>query len=247
MPVFNDQTMETHKISGSNFGFSATRVEDLGASEYTLVVIAADKSSSVSPFSDDIEEAVKQVVKSCRRSPRSDNLMLRLVTFNGHVEEFHGFKPLTECDENDYNGCVPAQGMTALYDAAFTSVESAIQYGKDLSEQDFDTNVIVFVVTDGDDNSSTMTRKSIKDAVESAVIGEQVESIVSVLVGVNVQNPTLSNYLQSLKDEAGFTQYVEIADATEKNLAKLAEFVSQSISSQSQALGTGGPSKSLSF
>ena len=46
---------------------------------------------------------------------------------------------------------------------------------------------------------------------------------------------------------AGFTQYIELADAKANTLAKLADFVSRSISSQSQSLNTGGPSKSLSF
>lgn len=47
--------------------------------------------------------------------------------------------------------------------------------------------------------------------------------------------------------DAGFTQYVEVDNATDAKLAKLADFVSRSVSSQSQALGSGGPSKALTF
>jgi len=39
----------------------------------------------------------------------------------------------------------------------------------------------------------------------------------------------------------------ELYEAIEKTLAKLADFVSRSYSSQSQALTTGGPSVSLTF
>jgi len=87
----------------------------------------------------------------------------------------------------------------------------------------------------------------VKDAMKEAVKTESMESIVSVLNGVNTLADQLGDYLKEFADEAGFTQYVEIANATEKQLAKLGGFISQSISSQSQALGTGGPSISLAF
>ncbi|HVI40675.1 MAG TPA: hypothetical protein VM577_08445, partial [Anaerovoracaceae bacterium] len=112
---------------------------------------------------------------------------------------------------------------------------------------DLSVNGIVIVVTDGMDNTSISTKNSVRDALKLAVTDETLESLVSILVGVNVQQSTVSSFLQSFKDEAGFTQYVELDKADSKTLAKLADWVSKSISAQSQALGTGGPSKSLSF
>lgn len=246
MPLLGND-MEEYQLGASNFSFSAKRIEDLGATEYTLAVLVIDVSGSVSPFAAEIEKTVKEVSRSCRRSPRADNLMLRVITFDSQVQEIHGFKPLTECAEDDYNGCIRPGGVTALYDATYSGVQSAVQYGKSLVDQDFDVNCAVFVVTDGQDNDSTMTRKTVAQAFQDAVTDETMESLVSVLIGVNTSADNLSAYLQSFKDEAGFTQYVDIGDATEKQLAKLGNFISQSISSQSQALGTGGASKSLSF
>ncbi|UCE66565.1 MAG: hypothetical protein JSU85_00700, partial [Candidatus Zixiibacteriota bacterium] len=54
-------------------------------------------------------------------------------------------------------------------------------------------------------------------------------------------------YLDDFKDKANLQQFVNAGNATPKTLAKLANFISKSISSQSQSLGTGGPSQSLSF
>lgn len=247
MPVLNDENMENHALGGSNYGFSAKRIDDLGASEYTLVGIAADVSGSVANFRDEIEKCVKEIVKSCRHSPRADNLMLRFTTFDSRMTEFHGFKPLTECNEADYDGSIQIGGMTAMFDAAENMVSSVTRYGKDLTKNDFDCNAIVFVITDGADNSSALTVNGVKQALETAVTSEALESIVSILVGVNVQDKMLSDYLDEIHKKAGFTQYVELEKADSKTLAKLAEFVSKSISSQSQALGTGGPSQSLSF
>ena len=73
------------------------------------------------------------------------------------------------------------------------------------------------------------------------------KSLVSVLVGVNVADPRLSQYLMQLHRDAGFTQYVELDDATPDTLARLADFVSRSIAAQSQALGTGGASPGVVF
>ena len=70
---------------------------------------------------------------------------------------------------------------------------------------------------------------------------------MSVLIGVSVQDPEVSRYLKKFHVDAGFTQYVELDQADAKTLARLAKFVSQSISAQSQALGTGGGSQQLVF
>lgn len=246
MPQLAD--LETHQIGGTNFKFSGARIEDLGATEYTLGLILVDVSGSVWDFRSQIEGALKVTVKSCRRSPRADNMMLRVVFFDSRVQEFHGYKTLADCNEADYDNAMPDGGMTALHDAVFEGVQSLLQYGQQLVDNDFDVNACVFVITDGQDNDSKTTRKMVKDALADAKRKEILESIMPVLIGVNTDATTgLSSYLEDFKDEAGFQQYVEIGSATEKALAKLGGFISKSFSSQSQALGTGGPSQSLTF
>lgn len=248
MPLMNKDTdMDPHQIAGSNFGFSAKRIDALGAAEYTLVGIAADKSGSVRPFKSAIEDCIKAVVAACQRSPRVDNLMLRLTQFGDRVEETHGFKPLSECDPKSYADCLRPGGCTALFDAATNMISSISQYGKSLTDSDFGVNAIVFVITDGADNQSSFTAASVKQALEQVISGETVESMVSILIGVNMQDAMISMYLNAFHRDAGFTQYVELKDASSSTLARLADFVSRSVSAQSQSLGTGGPSKALTF
>ena len=245
MPLFSD-SLETHNLS-NNYTFSAVPVDNLGASEYTLALVVTDVSGSVYGFRDDIEACVKRAVGACRDAPRADNLMLRVVHFNTTVNEFHGFKPLMDCAPADYDGSIQPGGGTALYDATYNAVESLLNYGKDLVKNDYDCNAIVVVITDGDDNASTYNAKQVQELFAKAMKDESLESLVSILVGVNVQDPYLSKYLSDFKNNGGFTQYVEIDNADEKTLAKLGNFISKSISNQSQALGTGGPSQSISF
>jgi hypothetical protein len=246
MPVLTSKTLFTQRLGTSGFSFSGTRVGDLGATEYTLVGVAADKSSSVASFATQIEACIKEVVRACRRSPRADHLMLRLVTFDSTLEEVHGFRPLTECPEAAYDGAIRCNGTTALYDAATTLVQSVAAYGKSLSDAAFDVNAIVFVITDGADNASTHDVSALAQALAATRTAEHVESLVSVLVGVNVSDAQLDGYLHALARDAGFTQYLPLADADATTLARLARFVARSIVAQSLALGS-GTSQTIGF
>ena len=114
-----------------------------------------------------------------------------------------------------------------------------------LIDQDFDVNAANFIISDGFDNHSVETPRTIKGLVDKAVTGEELESILTVLVGINVND--CKDKLEDFKDEANLTQFVDVGDATAQRLAKLANFVSRSISSQSQSLGTGGASQQLIF
>jgi uncharacterized protein YegL len=246
-PIFDDKSMEQRKVAGSNYGFSAKRIEELGATEYTLVGLAVDVSWSVESFEKEIEKCVQEVVRSCQHSPRADNLMLRTVSFASQVEETHGFRPLAECDTDKYEGQFTARGRTRCYDAAIGQLDAMASYAADLVKNDFEANGILFVITDGMDNESTMTPNEIKKRVAQMRMGEELESLVTILIGVNITDSAIQGYLKELETQAGFNQYIELDNAKANTLAKLAEFVSKSISAQSQALGTGGPSQAITF
>ena len=147
---------------------------------------------------------------------------------------------------SDVTGAVLSTAV-ALRPPVENAVSSTINYGQKLAAGDFSANAIFFVITDGMDNASKFRPRSVKDALARAVSSEALESVVSLLIGVNVREQGVSRYLQQFYKDAGFTQYVEIEKADTKTLARLAEFVSQSISAQSQALGSGGASSSLVF
>ena len=241
-------SLESHSLSTGRFGYSATGLEDLGATEYTLVTIVVDTSGSVASFKKDMEKAIMEVVNSCKYSKRSDNLMIRFVTFHNDLTEEHGFKLLSDCDPSNYDDCLMVGGSTALFDASQNSIEATRDYGKKLVDNDFDVNGIIFIITDGDDNSSVMTADGVKKSLAEALRSESLESLMTILIGVGVGGyPNIQKYLNDFQKDAGLTQYVNIKDADEKSLAKLAQFISKSISSQSNALNTGGASQPLTF
>lgn len=239
--------METQSIGGMQaFQFSGKRIEHLGATEYTLATIAVDVTGSVAGFAGELRNALIAAVDSCKKSPRANNLLLRVVLFstsmkpNG-IEEIHGFKPLGEINVADYPTLNP-YGSTNLYDATYSAVGATNAYAKTLMDQDFLANGIVVVITDGDDNASSATMAMIKKEIERGAKAESIESLIPILVGINASQYTYK--LNSMAADVGM-KFLDAGDATPGKLAKLAEFVSQSVSSQSQSLGTGGPSQNI--
>lgn len=240
MPKIKDM-METETIDNGAFQFSAVNVDDLENEDYTLVTIAVDTSGSVSKFKTELEAAIVAAVEACKLNNRSENIMLRLVTFDSSVTEGHGFKLVCDCDPADYT--LQCGGYTTLYDAVYSSVAATLQYSETLHGKDFETNSILFIITDGEDNSSKKTPADVKAKVEEAIAAEQIDSIATVLIGINAGE--CKQYLEDFASNAGLTTYVDFADASPESLAKLTGLISQSISSTSQAIGTGSTSLSI--
>lgn len=230
----------------NQFQFSAIGMEKLDASEYTIVNVLVDESSSVRGFKDTLEDAMGTVLDSCQKHPRSENLLIRSAAFSSRdIREITGFTTLSSADRGMF--IVQPSGMTPLWDATLDAVETTASYAKSLSDQDYFCNGIVFVITDGMENSSQRVSRmsQITDAVNKIRLDESLESIRMVLIGVN--DAHLITELTAFKDEAGFDEYISVENVDAGSLAKLAQFISQSISSTSQSLGSGGPSKAVNF
>jgi len=246
----DDNTQEINIPGPGNFTFSAIRIEDLGASEYTLVTIICDVTGSVRYFADELLRMVKTVVKACKKNARAENLLLRYIMFNNDIMEVHGFLPVPSINENDYEQLRPA-GTTALFDASFSGVGATLKMAESLAAQDFDVNGCVYIITDGDDNASTSVPSMIKDQINKALTGEELESLTTILIGIfDPNSPDQSYFSGKLDDfhkEAKLSQYINAGDATPETLAKLGNLISQSISSVSQSLVSGQASQPLVF
>lgn len=231
----------------STFQFSGVSVDVLEANSYTLATLVLDMSGSVCSYFSELKSMIKNVIETLRdpRAPFADNILFRLVTFNGRVYEEHGFIPITAINIDGYDSISSPSGLTSLYAACISASEAVQAYGANLMSQDYEVNGINIVVTDGWDNDSSgkYTASSVKKLTQGLVSGEAVESCRSILVGVNTRNSDVKNALDTFFIEGGFDQYLDITDATPSAMSKLAGFVSQSVSMQAQANGSGAPSK----
>jgi len=238
MPKLNDPSLDAKNLTGSHYGYSATTLENLGATEYTLATILVDVSGSVGGFKGELEKCIQSIIEACKSSPRANNLLVRLISFDDIIEEIHGFKMLDNCKPNDYTGILTIRGSTALFDASKNAILASNDYAKTLYDNDFSVNGIMFIITDGGDNASTASAKDVGNAIKQCELDEKLESFITVLVGVGINKySTTSAYLSNFQKDAGLSQYEQIDKTDPDTFAKLAGFVSKSISLQSKSLG----------
>jgi len=241
--------LEDYAIPGAgNFTFSAINPEELEELAYTVATVVLDESGSLEYKKDLLVELLKIIAEGLKKSSRSETILLRVITFNYGVRELHGFKPVNQIDLNEYNQINP-DGRTALIDAMFSGVAATYEYAKKLMKDGYDANACIYVITDGMDNESKKRARDISSQLESIKAGEEIESIITALFGVN--DPTcgwtqeVAQALSELQAEVDFTEYIDAGDVDKKNVGKIGGIVSSSITSTSQALGSGGPSQKL--
>lgn len=249
MPKLMNQSTSLVAQTISNFGFSGTQIDDLKdlAGEFTLANVEIDVSPSTGPFIDELKKALGVVIESLAMSPRANNLLMRLESFNESLVEIHGFTPLTNVHPGNYDfQCGGHQ--TALYDAILSGIEACGAYGQMLDEKDFTVNAINFIITDGMENASRKARNTgiLAKGQTNIRTSEHLESYKTILIGVGDESQ-VEGYLQALKADAQLDQFIWVGAANPKSLAKLADFISRSVSSASAALGTGGTSQNLVF
>lgn len=240
------QQLESFMIPGGNYGYTAMPPNFVASFRSTLAVGLLDESGSTNSFAKKMENFCKELLKSLRKSDEADAIIYRQCHFASGYREVHGFTPLANLNENQYDGCYISNGETACYDSCVRVINELGDYGKQHKSTHRLCNGFLFVVTDGMDSCSSNSPRQIREALEKLVSDESMESVFTVLIGVN-DNPTIQTHLQDLCQEIGFTKYIPLSKADEKSLSHLAGWVSQQLQSQSQSLGTGGPSQALTF
>jgi len=245
MPRFDNEDTQVMNVPNSSFTFSVVKPEKLEASEYTLVTILVDISGSVTNFADDLLKMVKTAISACKKNSRAENILVRVGTFAEGLYEVHGFIPLNSINPDDYLS-LRCGGGTALFDAAYSSIGATVAYSKSLVDQYYSVNSVVYIITDGRNTDSVKSPKDIKDLISDSIFSEIINGMVTILVGINA-TPSIS-YLKRFKDDAGLDYFIDAGQATEENLAKFAGFMSKSISSHSQSIGTSkGNSSNFQF
>ena len=194
-----------------------------------------------------MEDCLEQIRLACKKSPRADFLLVQHMQFGSTVEQTHGLVPLDSLNDDTYKDCLHINGMTALYDATCDAINITADFAKKLMSQHYMCNAIVVILTDGCENASNRILEDVKKSIAQAYKSESLESLLTILVGVGYDEDYVKQELDDFAKEVGIDQFIPMGDADAKTLAKLAAFISSSVSSQSQALGTGGSSQPLVF
>lgn len=239
---------QSFMVPGKNYGYTGLPVGDLQSWENTLAVGLLDESGSTSPFKRDLELMVKSIVNGLLLSPRKDNILYYHAHFDTNFREVHGWLPVVQIDPDRYDGCWAGGGQTALYDSTEKVINFLLHYAQQQAAKRYICNGIIYMMTDGCDYITTpghhLKPADVRNALQSAIRSESLESLVTILIGVN-DSPQIQDDLQSYADDAGFTAYIPVAKADEKTLARLSGVVSSCVISQSQHIGSGGPSQQI--
>ena len=237
-------------IPGGNYGYTGAAIETLTSFENTLAVTLFDESGSTRPFARQMELAVKQIVKFLRRSPRADNLLYAHYHFDRTLKEIVGWTPLQQITEDQFDGCWAGGGSTNLHYSEEKVLEFMRDYAQRQAAQRYLCNGVLCTMTDGEnyapagDIGHSKTPGDVEMAFARVVSSEDLESLVAIMIGIN-PDKGVQDRLEQYAMKVGYTRYLPVEKADEKTLAQIADFISQSIQSQSQALGTGGPSQQI--
>ena len=249
MPKFNDPNVTHTNIAGSHFGYSSEKPATLLASAYCLAALTFDVSGSMEPFQQQLHEVVRKVLKSLNHSPRAENLLVRNVSFGTSVDEITGFVHLKSIDPDEVcNKLQCTSPATSLYDSAVSQVEAIRDYAIELKKQDIYANAVLIIITDGQDNNSKhKSGLAVADTVKKIKHDEVLEQLTTILIKVNVSDPTSQQMLDKFAADAQFTQTEDASLVTESHIARLSGFISKSVSSNTATVGTGNQSQAVTF
>lgn len=139
--------------SFSSANFDPNQLAQQTASVIQFVCIL-DVSPSISSFQAQMNKATNEIfMQELKNSHRKDDILVKCITFCEKVKHKSGYQPILNLTD-DYLEIHAQGGGTALYDATLQGLETAIDYRKDLEAQGIDVRTAIFIVTDGEDNSS---------------------------------------------------------------------------------------------
>jgi hypothetical protein len=141
-------------------GAAGKALEDLTASDVTLVTLLVDASGSIADRG--LEQAVRDgqnaLLDAFGGAKEKDSVLLALWTFNDQPKVVHAYVPVDEAtrlDSKTYRG----RGATRLYDTWCDALTANVAYAQRLRDGGTPTRSIVVVLTDGEDVGSTRTSR----------------------------------------------------------------------------------------
>lgn len=164
-------------------GAAGKALEDITASDVTLVTVLIDASSSIADRG--LEQAVRDghnaLLTAFSGSKEKDSVLLACWLFNGDQQVLHGYVPVDDATKLDVK-TYRAAGSTRLYDTWCDALAANVAYAQRLRDGGTPTRSVVVVVTDGEDVSS---RRSSRDCatVSRDLLASELFTLAFVGVG----------------------------------------------------------------
>jgi len=174
------------------------RVEALekkaGIPKKTHVLFVLDRSSSMNSRREETISTFNEQIKTLvEKRTQMGEVTASLVLFNQHVTEVQFGVHLDEVKPLDLSSYAPS-GYTALRDGVGQTIKKALA---ELDDGGDDTAFLLIIITDGEENTSTMTPEAFKSLMDEAkatkrwtidILGCDVDLTVAKSVGLGVAN-----------------------------------------------------------
>jgi uncharacterized protein YegL len=199
-----------------------------------MCVVVTDVSPSISNYVDAMNTASRDVFMSeLKNSHRKNDILIKNITFCEKVEHKSGFLPILNL-QDDYLDVKPQGRGTALYQAVDEAVSHAVSYREDLEAQGIEVRTTIFIITDGEDNSSSLqSLNSIKAQINDLRSNEAWASTFTInMLGVG-NEPTFRRACIDMGLNPD--KCLSTIGATAKEIRTQMGVVSQSVSSSAGA------------
>jgi uncharacterized protein YegL len=211
-------------------GAAGTSMEDIVASDVTLVTVLIDASSSIA--SRGLEQAVRDgqnlLVDAFGGSTAKDSILMALWTFENETKVVHSYVPVDDA-ERLTSKTYKASGATRLYDTWCDALAANVAYAERLRASGTPCRSVVVVLTDGEDVGSRRTQGDCAKVSRDLLASEQFV-LAFVGVGTDVDFFAVARGM-GLPDANVSVQ----STATPAALRRTFQMVSQSVIRASQA------------
>ena len=210
-------------------GAAGKDLEDIDASEVTLVTVLIDASTSIQTraLEVSVREGQNALLDAFAGAKERDAVLLACWTFNQTQKVVHSYVPVgdaTRLDANTYR----ALGSTALYDTWCAALSANVAYAQRLRDGGTPARSVVIVVTDGEDVGSTRTAADCA-RLSHDLLASELFTLALVGVGTDVN---FENVARAMGVPAGCVLWEK--DATPANLRRAFQLVSRSAVRASQ-------------
>lgn len=209
-----------------NGGTGNFNIDDVQSDEVINAVFVIDESPSIRRYESEMNAALNDFIQTMQQSHVADNLFVSTVTFTHEIEVASGFQPIANIPVADYKA---RPGATALYDATKVGLRNALDYRESLELTGVSVKTLLFVITDGDDNSSDYSSATAVKDMHDEIMKKEVNAFgfSSIMFGVGTDSD-----FEDARNAMGI-QHLAKVGTTGKEMRKMIDLISSSVSSAS--------------
>lgn len=222
--------------TNANYDYGNRDPNEIQTDEIINAAFVIDVSLSIDQYVDELNKAYNDFKNEMGGSHVGSKLFVSMTQFNDRIVSRGGFQPITSLPDIDFRQHLG--GNTALYDATLDSLTNAMNYRTSLEASGINVKTLIFVITDGQDNSSSSDSAGKVKSIIDGISKEELSfgSFTSILFGIGSDRPSF----EKAHAKMGF-EHLGVITNSAKDIRAMISFISSSISNSSAGIKTSSP------